>query len=333
MNIHKIWKQSVTLLTTVALAACSGGGPSMSATSSGSASASENQAGSRGRNAEVSNAARATIHRDAASLVAETFRVERWSGWSSFDSFVASSINNVGLMPTDVMREMLPALDLQKMSDNLPPNSAYARLSQEAAAAKAAGDIEHATACLRAMWVPVLLGTASYPLRGWPVRRRQDPDLALQFMQNAEHIADVASRVGAMLALRLRAGPSLADPQAAMVGLNDALADIPCEKLALIVDQYQPSSSGYSVDGTGSAKGAGWSSANGYFDWSPTGITWTKNGATWFGDGYLQGVQIKLALDRAQSLRQTVSTQAGQETGTRATQDTQSGISAKPPGG
>lgn len=147
------------------------------------------------------------------------------------------------------------------------------------------------------------------PNNGWRVpvmsNAPEDVEATENFIKATHEQVEFANLVLTELASMLTAG-AWRDPAAAKEAALIAWRNIPIQKLR---DAWATSEAlpyrGATVDGTGH-KGMHWTSAeNGDFVGDGAGWTVIKNGAPWYGSGYLSGRQVTVALASAISASQS----------------------------
>lgn len=132
-----------------------------------------------------------------------------------------------------------------------------------------------------------------------------DPDTHVRYMEMLAASAIYANTVFGLIDKELGT-VRLADPQAAKERVLAAFQAIPAPtlKIALQNASDQVSRGRFSTDLTGSGNIHFTHSPAGDFVADPRGLTWTKAGGIWFGDGRINGQTVNLRLASTASLSQ-----------------------------
>ena len=190
--------------------------------------------------------------------------------------------------------------------------------------------------------VPILVALA--PLNGWEVEPQDDrrvdpafdtpffnrnrpppryrPEMHLRYMEMLSIAAIYTNAVFARIGKTL-GDVRLADPDDARNRVITAYQAIPPAELrAMLADAARQIGTGnFNTDLTGSNNVHFVHSTSGDFVGDARGMTWTRAGGTWFGDGRLNGQTVSLKLFSTQTLAQrqaqtgTTSTQADAKVG------------------
>lgn len=306
----------------LALAACSsGGGPSVSGGASeeaGSQSGS-NSAWERFKNMVFSS--EKTIEMPALGIMADTFITEaakRRYDANQYAHFMLDSENGKRFSM------------LENINKSIEPTKRNFAQEKANNTLDTPFDAEHALYS-----IPIVLALS--PRKGWEVEAIDDRNVSPEFdtpffrkhrpksTYNEElHVlymdmlaasAMYTNDVFALIATELD-GVTLNDPDAAQKRVIEIYNNIPADKLkALLTAASERVRQGkYSTDLTGSGNIHFTNSVGGDFVADARGVTWTKSGGLWFGDGRINGKQVSFKLTSTASLNQKQS-----ETGSAAT--------------
>lgn len=141
-----------------------------------------------------------------------------------------------------------------------------------------------------------------------------DPELLRAYMMMFAASASYTNEVFAKIAQQLN-GVTLADPDAANERIMRAFQNIPINELKAILQHASAEAerAKFNIDLTGSRNVHFVAAPLGDFVADQKGVTWTKAGGIWFGDGKISGRQVSFRLASSTSLQQRQS-----ETGTNA---------------
>ena len=133
---------------------------------------------------------------------------------------------------------------------------------------------------------------------------RYDPDLHRRYMETLAISAIFANEVFAQIAAELD-GVRLADPQAARQRVIQLYQAIPGDRLLTRLAEIRRDieAGGFNTDLTGSHN-IHFTHQLGDFVGDARGMTWTKSGGIWFGDGKISGQAINFRLASTTSLGQ-----------------------------
>jgi hypothetical protein len=293
------------------LAACSNaGGPSLSGSAEESAKSESGQASLWERTKSLLFESGKTTEMAANGIIADAFLEDARSRGVDVRRFTAYA-----LLPVDGKR--LP-LD-QAVSDAVPSAKAERAALPAKALAQPMMSPEHMVADM-----PILI--ALEPRSAWEVQAmddrkvdpafdtpffrrnrpqpRYDPDLHRRYMEALAISAIFANEVFAQIATELD-GVRLADPQAARHRVIQLYQAIPSDRLLARLAEIRRDieAGGFTTDLTGS-RNIHFNHKLGDFVGDARGMTWTKSGGTWFGDGKINGQAINFRLASTTSLGQ-----------------------------
>ena len=293
------------------LAACSNaGGPSLSGTAEESAKSESGQASLWERTRSLLFESGKTTEMAANGIIADAFMEDARSRGVDAGRFTAFA-----LMPVDGKR--LP-LD-QAVNDAIPSAKAESAALPAKTLAQPMMSPEHMVADM-----PILISLS--PRSGWEVpamddrsvdpafdtpffrrnrpKPRYDPDLHRRYMETLAISAIFANEVFAQIAAELD-GVRLADPQAARLRVIQLYQAIPGDRLLARLAEIRRDieAGGFNTDLTGS-RNIHFTHRLGDFVGDARGMTWTKSGGIWFGDGKINGQAINFRLASTTSLGQ-----------------------------
>ncbi len=316
-------KRLVSATLIVALSSCSsGGGPSVSGGASEEAGSQSGSSSAWERFKSMVFSSEKTIEMPALAIMADTFTEEA---------------ANRGYDSKQYARLVLSTWDDNKRKSIYDAlEAAIAPTVKNFSESKSKGELvapfaaEHAV-----MTIPIVI--AMSPRKGWEVQaiddRRVDPEfdtpffrrnrpkptydqeLHLLYMDMLAASVIYTNDVFSLIASELD-GVTLNDPDFAKKRVIDIYNKIPADQLkALLAAASERVTKGkYSTDLTGSGNIHFTNSLGGDFVADARGVTWTKSGGLWFGDGRINGKQVSFKLTSAASLNQKKS-----ETGTTGT--------------
>ena len=295
----------------VPLAACSNaGGPSLSGTAEESAKSESGQASLWERTRSLLFESGKTTEMAANGIIADAFMEDARSRGVDAGRFMAYA-----LLPVDGKR--LP-LD-QAVGDAIPSAKAERAALPAKDRAQPMMSPEHMVADM-----PILIALAARS--GWEVeamddrivdpafdtpffrrnrpKPRYDPDLHRPYMETLAISAIFANEVFAQIAAELD-GVRLADPEAARQWVMKLYQAIPGDRLLARLAEIRRDieAGGFNTDLTGS-NNIHFTHKLGDFVGDARGMTWTKSGGIWFGDGRINGQAINFRLASTTSLGQ-----------------------------
>jgi hypothetical protein len=293
------------------LSACSNaGGPSLSGSAEESAKVESGQASLWERTRSLLFESGKTTEMSATGIIADAFMEDARLRGVDVQRFTAYA-----LMPVDSKR--LP-LD-QAIRDAIPSAKAESASLPAKAFAQPVMSPEHMVAV-----IPILI--ALNPRSGWEVtamddrkvdpafdtpffrwnrpKSNYDPDLHRRYMEALAISAIFANEVFAQIAAELD-GVRLSDPQAARQRVIQLYQEIPGDKLLARLAEIRRDieAGGFTTDLTGS-RNIHFTHRLGDFVGDARGMTWTKSGGIWFGDGKINGQAVTFRLASTTSLNQ-----------------------------
>jgi hypothetical protein len=301
----------VAPVSLLALAACSAsGGPSVSGTAEESAQAGTGSQSLWERVRSLSFDSGKTIEMSATGIIAEAFIEEAQT--RGVDGNVAADLclDAVGQEWLPIDRKLGLVLDQSKRD--------YEKLNAEQRE-RVMMDLPHITAEL-----PLLVALQSR--KGWEVQAIDDrkvdpafdtpffrqnrkaptynPDLHRRYMEMLAISAIFSNEVFGEIASQLD-GVRLADPEAAKKRVIDIYKAIPADRLMKRLSEIsrQVEAGRFSVDLTGSGN-IHFTHTMGDFVGDARGMTWTKGGGVWFGDGKMNGQSVSFRLASTSTLNQ-----------------------------
>jgi hypothetical protein len=307
-----------TMAAFLLLPACSSGGGA--GVASGADESASSQSGSTSlweRTKSLFTDNSKTVEMSALGLIADSFVND-----ADARSVQLSAINDIFLTKVDGKNQPIyPRLETLLATDPaLKDKKLIARLKSQTVL-----DVEHVVYA-----TPIIAAIA--PRKGWivnPIKpdptfdtpffrnngRKQDPydpDLVRAYLMMFTASAIYTNEVFAKIAQQLD-GVTLADPDAANERILRAYQSIPIAELKSILkrasaDAERPE---FNIDLAGSHNIHFVAWPAGDFVADQKGVTWTKSGGIWFGDGKINGRQISFRLASSTSLQQRQS-----ETGT-----------------
>ena len=308
------------------LAACSGGGASVSGSASeGAAPAPACRAcGTRAKSLGIETGK--TYEMPAIGLMADAFLADNDSRGLSLDVGP-----NLILAPREGGR---PQMDVVVDSLIAPTRKGYDETPPTLRAKESLLDADH-----RVYSVPIVI--AMQPRKGWEVDAiddrhvdpefdtpffrahrppsRYDEDLHVRYMEMLAISAIYTDTVFGMIDKAL--GTSrLSDPDAAKRQVLIAFQSIPAASLKAATQDAarQVIGGSFTTDLTGSGNIHFRHDRAGDFVADPRGLTWTKAGGVWFGDGHIDGQTVNLRLASTASLSQRQAQSGTQGTNTDA---------------
>jgi hypothetical protein len=308
-----VTQRHVILIAAIAasLSACSSaGGPSLSGSAEESAKSESGQSSLWERTRSLLFESGKTTEMAANGIIADAFIEDARSRGADAGRFTAFA-----LMPVDGKR--LP-LD-QAVGDAIPSAKAEIAALPTKVGAQPMMSPEHMVADMpilialnpRSGWeVPAMDDRKVDPAFDTPFFRRNrpksnyDPDLHRRYMEALAISAIFANEVFAQIASQLD-GVRLADPQAARQRVIQLYQEIPGGKLLTRLAEIRRDieAGGFTTDLTGS-RNIHFTHRLGDFVGDARGMTWTKSGGIWFGDGKIDGQAINFRLASTTSLGQ-----------------------------
>jgi hypothetical protein len=293
------------------LSACSSaGGPSLSGSAEESAKSESGQASLWERTRSLLFESGKTTEMAANGIIADAFTEDARSRGADVRRFTVFALMSVDgkVLPLD-----------QAVGDAIPSAKAESAALPAKTGAQPVMSPEHMVAVM-----PILI--ALNPRSGWEVlamddrkvdpvfdtpffRRNRpksnyDPDLHRRYMEALAISAIFASEVFAQIASQLD-GVRLADPQAARQRAMQLYHAIPGDKLLARLAEIRRDieAGGFTTDLTGS-RNIHFTHRLGDFVGDARGMTWTKSGGIWFGDGKINGQAVTFRLASTTSLGQ-----------------------------
>lgn len=296
----------------VALAACSGGGPSVSGSASESAESSSGLSSLWERVKSLGIETGKTYEMPALGLMADAFLQDL-----SKRELEPDDLAQIFLAPREGGR---PRLDTAVVDAIEPTRKGLSQVEAQKLRKITPLDAEH-------MVYAAPITIALQPRKGWEVQAMDDrvvdprfdtpffrqnrpaptynEELHVRYMEMLAISTMYTNAVFGMIDEEL--GTSrLADPDAATQQILLTFQKIPVATLkSLLQNAAQQVSSGrFNTDLTGSGNIHFENSRAGDFVADPRGVTWTKAGGIWFGDGRINGQNVTLRLASTSSLSQ-----------------------------
>ena len=294
------------------LGACGGSGPSVSGEASEVSGSNSGLSGVWKKDRGVGVDESKTVEMPALELVAEAFQagaIGKAFGPIAGELLIVRDDNNTLIpLPRRISQQT------EQFSEDWPIANAGLK--------KAAGSPDHLAHAL-----PLIAATS--PRSGWEVnamapnpafddpffrkngmRLSYDEQLHRRYMEMLAASAIFANDVFGTIAKKLR-GVRLADTDESQTRVLAAYRAIPAKHLRTMFDSAveQVSDGRFTTDATGSGNIHFIHSAAGDFVAGARGLTWTRAGGTWFGDGRINGqaVNFRLASTASMSQRQSQS--------------------------
>ncbi len=300
----------LTIVSALALSACSGGGPSVSGSADEGA---RSQSGlsslwERARSLGVDQSK--TTDMPALALIADAFLANaataelkpaalRLMVVRDGDGGRVSQISDRVAHLREQFETLWPSLTPERQAVIVSPAHVAYAVPILAALAPRTG------------WEVTPVGDRVDPAFDTPFFRSQrapssyDPELHLRYMQGIAISAVFTNAVFEDIAHQLE-GVRLADPDAAHARVLAAFRSIPPEKLKAMLDAAsgQVTSGRFTTDLAGSGNVHFINSDAGDFVSDRRGVTWTRAGGVWFGDGHINGRSVNFKLASTATLAQ-----------------------------
>lgn len=180
--------------------------------------------------------------------------------------------------------------------------------------------------------VPVAAVISAY--RGWQINllggfgaREATPAEIRAYLGFQEASVEYTNALFTQIASTLNADVGvLEDPEAAKIAIQSIFKAIPkvtLRELWTDAVKHAEERGGRAVDMSGT-QGVDWSADGGSYSGNPDGLTWTKSGVKWFGQGALSGKQWSIGLESSIS-KSTDQTSGGSEKNSGSTGEKTSG--------
>lgn len=180
--------------------------------------------------------------------------------------------------------------------------------------------------------VPVSAITSAY--RGWQINlmdgfgdKKATPDETKAYLGFQEASVEYTNALFTQIASTLNNKVGvLEDPEATKLAIQRIYKAIPkatLKKLWVDAVKHADERGGRTVDMSGT-QGVDWSADGGSYSGNPDGLTWTKSGVKWFGQGALSGKQWTIGLESSIS-KSTDQSSAGSENNSASTGEKTSG--------
>lgn len=284
------WQACPAALAVLLSACSSGGGAAVGGSADESASTQQGSSSLWERAKGLVIADSKTIEMSASALIADAFIEE-----AHFRRFDSDQYTDFGISrgPDGDYRSLITWLELSnaKTRKTPPPKSGYLGVIFDA---------EHL-----GYSVPLVLAVS--PRKAWEVHPFPGPQFNERrvaiYMEMLSVSAIYANEVFSLIAAEL-SGVSLQDPDQAKKRVLEVYAQIPASQLRDILQRATDAVQGnYDVDGAGSHN-IHFTARAGDFVGDARGMTWTKAGGTWFGDGKINGQQVSFRVESTTSLQQ-----------------------------